>query len=64
MHKNSELRVPFTQQFTPEQTPMENLLILLENLKNSSQELKSLIANNFLKTRLILTNWQGIQLFH
>lgn len=51
MHKNSELRVPFTQQFTPEQTPMENLLILLENLKNSSQELKSLIANNFFKDK-------------
>jgi site-specific DNA-methyltransferase (cytosine-N4-specific) len=51
MHKNNELRVPFTQQFTPEQTPIENLLTLLENLENSSQELKSLIANNFFKNK-------------
>ncbi|GMO25505.1 MAG: hypothetical protein Pg6A_12850 [Termitinemataceae bacterium] len=49
MSENNELRVPFTQQFTPEQTPMESLLILLENLENSPQELKVLIANNFFK---------------
>lgn len=51
MSENNELRVPFTQQFTPEQTPMEKLLILLENLENSSQELKVLIANNFFKDK-------------
>jgi site-specific DNA-methyltransferase (cytosine-N4-specific) len=51
MPESNELRVPFTQQFTPEQTPMENLLILLENLGNSSQELKVLIANTFFKNK-------------
>ena len=51
MLENKELRVPFTQQFTPEQTPMENLLVLLENSKNSSQEIKALIANNFFKDK-------------
>jgi site-specific DNA-methyltransferase (cytosine-N4-specific) len=51
MSENNEIRVPFTQQFTPEQTPMENLLILLENSKKSSQELKILIANSFFKDK-------------
>jgi site-specific DNA-methyltransferase (cytosine-N4-specific) len=51
MPENNELRVPFTQQFTPEQTPMENLLILLDNLEKSSQELKALIANSFFKDK-------------
>jgi site-specific DNA-methyltransferase (cytosine-N4-specific) len=51
MPETNELRVPFTQQFTPEQTPMENLLILLENLKNTSRDLKSLIANSFFKSK-------------
>ena len=51
MFDNNELRVPFTQQFTPEQTPMENLLVLLENSKNSSNDIKILIANNFFKDK-------------
>jgi site-specific DNA-methyltransferase (cytosine-N4-specific) len=51
MPESNELRVPFTQQFTPEQTPMENLLVLLENSENSSQELKILIANSFFKNK-------------
>jgi site-specific DNA-methyltransferase (cytosine-N4-specific) len=49
--ENSELRIPFTQQFSPEQTPIENILVLLENSKSSSQELKILIANNFFKDK-------------
>jgi hypothetical protein len=49
--KDKELRVPFTQQFTPEQTPIEDLLVLLENFKNSSQELKTLIAKKFFKNK-------------
>jgi site-specific DNA-methyltransferase (cytosine-N4-specific) len=47
MSEKKELRVPFTQQFTPEQTPMEKLLLLLENSKNSSKTLKTLIADVF-----------------
>jgi len=56
MSKNNEIRVPFTQQFSPDQTPFENLLVLLENSTNSNQELKKLIANCFFKIRLILIN--------
>ncbi|MHB9294646.1 hypothetical protein PilKf_00370 [Pillotina sp. SPG140] len=51
MAENNDLRVPFTQQFTPEQTPMENLLTLLENFEKSSQDLKVLITNSFFKDK-------------
>ena len=51
LQEKKELRVPFTQQFTPEQTPMEDLLTLLENSKSSSQELKQLIAKSFFRDR-------------
>ena len=47
MSDKKDIKVPFTQQFTPEQTPMEKLLLLLENSKNSSNTLKTLIAESF-----------------
>jgi len=52
MTNNKEkIRVPFTQQFSPEQTPMEKLLVLLEKSKDSTKEIKVLIANSFFKDR-------------
>jgi len=51
MAENKELRVPFTQQFTPEQTPMDKLLLLLDNAKNSCDNLKNLIANSFFSNK-------------
>ena len=51
MSEKKELRVPFTQQFTPEQTPMDSLLVLLENSKNSTKSLKTLIADSFFASK-------------
>jgi len=46
-----ELRVPFTQKFTPEQTPLSELLSVLSQTADSSKNLKSALASAFFKEK-------------
>src|ERR1043166_5613321 len=50
---DSELRVPYTQQFSPEQTPLRQLLPLLRSnaKKGKSTQLRDAIASAFFKRK-------------
>ena len=43
----NEIRIPYTQQFSPEQTPIKKLLDILEECKKSPLNLKQKIAETF-----------------
>lgn len=47
MNSKEELKIPYTQQFSPDQTPFDKLLNVLDGSKDSEKNLKKLIATAF-----------------
>ncbi|MFZ3059220.1 MAG: site-specific DNA-methyltransferase [Candidatus Methanoperedens sp.] len=49
---NDVLKIPYTQQFSPSQTPLNELLALLKNCIGKDSELKKAIADSFFKDKV------------
>jgi len=48
---NSKLRIPYTQQFSPEQTPLDKLLTILKECQDRPAELKEKVAQAFFASK-------------